>query len=290
MAASRATRGWRVSSVVARHPVIAFIAIAYGFSWSLWALGAVAPGAAPILDPAATFGPAVGAMVLIASRSAPGARRRALGGLLLRVVRPRAGAGWYVLALVLFPAVSILGIGILGLLGAPVNIPLLGSDPATIAAQVVTVFVTTAVLGGPLGEEIGWRGYLLPTLQRRWSPLVSSAVVGVVWGMWHLPLHLRGLYDGTMGDGWAGIGLRLLSSMSLAVLFTWLFNRGRGDLLLMIVFHTSVNNTSGFWLPVHAGVQLVLVPLLIVLVLVDGMHRPLPPGDADGPPDPRREP
>ena len=43
-----------------------------------------------------------------------------------------------------------------------------------------------AILAGCIAEEIGWRGYLLPGLQKKYSPLVSSVLVGVLWGIWHL--------------------------------------------------------------------------------------------------------
>lgn len=262
-----------MSRAVARHPVVAFTIITFAFSWAMWGAGSLLPPAAAVLDPIATFGPAVAAVVMTASLAAPGGRWRAVGSLLLRLVRPRAAVGWYLLALLLFPAISLVGIGILGLTGNPVDVPGFAGSPGAIVLQLASVFLLTALLGGPLGEEIGWRGFMLPNLQTRWSPLLSSLFIGLAWGAWHLPLHLRGLYDGTMGDGIAGFGLRLLSSTSLAILFTWLYNRGRGDLLLMVILHTSVNNTSGFWLPVHAGVQLVLIPVLIVLVLVDRMYR-----------------
>jgi membrane protease YdiL (CAAX protease family) len=133
------------------------------------------------------------------------------------------------------------------------------------------VFAVTVLFGGPLGEEIGWRGWLLPTMQSRLSPLLSSLIVGLVWGAWHIPLHLRGVYDASMGGGLTGITLRLASSCLLAVLFTWLYNRARGGLLVVILFHTSVNNASGYWLPVNAGLTVMLLLAAIVVVIADRM-------------------
>jgi len=57
-------------------------------------------------------------------------------------------------------------------------------DPILIAVSFVYIFF----LGGPFQEEWGWRGYALDKLQARWSAFVSSVVLGVLWGAWHLPL------------------------------------------------------------------------------------------------------
>lgn len=258
-----------------RRPLLWFVLIAFAFSWAFWAVGSIVPAVVTVTDAIATFGPAVAAVVMTAALAEPGARPRAVLGLVRRLV-PKAAFGWYLLALLLFPAISLLGLGILDLLGVDRPLPLEGVSIDSIILLGALVFTVTLLTGGPLGEEIGWRGFLLPQAQRRWSPLSSSLVVGLIWGVWHLPLHLRGMYDVSMGEGLAGIGLRLLSSTSLAVLFTWFYNRTRGDLAVMVLLHTSVNNTSGFWLPVHDGVQLVLIPLLVVLVVVDRMYRRLP--------------
>ena len=150
------------------------------------------------------------------------------------------------------------GFGMVMVLGGDV-----GSQPLVVAETswtgILVVFGVTLLFGGPLGEEIGWRGWLLPRLQARLSPLLSSLIVGLVWGVWHLPLHLRGVYDGGMGTGLAGFALRIASSCLLAVIFTWLYNRSRAGLLVVILLHTSVNNTSGYWLPVNVGLTAVLL-------------------------------
>lgn len=257
---------------VARHPLASFIVIAFGWSWTLWfvqpALSASYPDTGAIIDALATFGPAVGALVVAAVLGRSELRR-----LRDAFFRRQPGPGWFVLALVLFPAISALGLALITLVGLDVELPERSGSPVELLGQSVLVFATTAVIGGPLGEEFGWRGTMLPHLQRRASPLLASLLVGLAWGAWHLPLHVRGLYDESMGDGILGFGLRLLSSTSLAVLFTWFFNRTSGSLLIAVLLHTSVNNTTGYWLPVHPGVQLVLIPVLIALVIVDRMWR-----------------
>lgn len=90
--------------------------------------------------------------------------------------------------------------------------------------------------------------------------------------MWHLPLHLRGIYEASTGSGLVGFGVRIASSCLLAVLFTWLYNRSRGGLLVVILLHTSVNNTSGYWLPVNAGLTVVLLVVALIVAVTDLMY------------------
>jgi hypothetical protein len=80
-----------------------------------------------------------------------------------------------------------------------------------------------------LGEEPGFRGYALPHLQNRWSPLASAAVLGVLTAGWHIPLVVLG------NLGWIG----LPSTVVITFLYVWLFNRTGGSLLMAVLFHAS---------------------------------------------------
>ncbi|MFK4834809.1 CPBP family intramembrane glutamic endopeptidase [Microbacterium sp. ZW T2_14] len=205
-----------------------------------------------------------------------GSRDPRFATLLASILSPRSPWWTYLVALLLFPAASLLDSGLVALFGGEV-----GSQPRVLAEAswtgILIVFGVTLLFGGPLGEEIGWRGWLLPTLQSRLSPLLSSLIVGLVWGLWHLPLHLRGVYDGDMGTGLGGFAVRIASSCLLAVIFTWLYNRSRGGLLVVILLHTSVNNTSGYWLPVNIGLTIVLLAFAAGVVVADRMYlRPTP--------------
>jgi membrane protease YdiL (CAAX protease family) len=202
---------------------------------------------------------------------AAGSRVPRVAHLLSSIVSPRSPWWTYLVALLLLPAAGLLGGGLVVLLGGdlgPFTSPFAGSSWSGILA----VFGLTLLFGGPLGEEIGWRGWLLPRLQLRLSPLLASLIVGLVWGLWHLPLHLRGYYDADLGAGWVGFGLRIASSCLLAVLFTWMYNRSRGGLLVVILLHTSVNNTSGYWMPVTAGMTAVLLVVAAAVVVRDRMY------------------
>jgi hypothetical protein len=67
------------------------------------------------------------------------------------------------------------------------------------------------------------------------------------------------------------------------VLFTWFFNRTQGNLWLVVLLHTAVNNTAGFWLPVTPGVYAAMAILTLTLIITDCMWRLRPPEGATAP-------
>jgi membrane protease YdiL (CAAX protease family) len=99
-------------------------------------------------------------------------------------------------------------------------------------------FAHNLLLGGSLGEEIGWRGFLLPRLLRRNSPLAASLILGVVWALWHLPVDL---YAGYLLEGPAAILIRTITLLPVAILFTWFYLQSTGNLLVALFLHTSIN-------------------------------------------------
>ncbi len=212
----------------------------------------------------AVLGVLPAALVWLSMSDVPG-WRDLLGGL----TRPRSPWWTFVVAVLAFPVLSAVGTGLVAVLGGDV-----GDTPQIVRDggwSLALVFAATLLYGGPLGEEIGWRGWAVPALQTRFSPLLTSLFVGLLWGFWHLPLHVRGFYDDAMGAGIPGLALRIASSCLLAVVFTWLYNRSRGGLLVVVLLHTSVNNTAGYWLPVNIGLTVVLLGIAAVLVVTDRM-------------------
>jgi membrane protease YdiL (CAAX protease family) len=100
---------------------------------------------------------------------------------------------------------------------------------------------------GPFCEEAGWRGFALPRLQARYGPLLGTLILGILWGMWHLPLHLD-LFRQDFGSGLLNFGLLFgLATLAYAVIQTWLFNTTRGSLLLLMLAHGSINAGVNFF-------------------------------------------
>jgi uncharacterized protein len=197
--------GW-----IERHPFGAFVALAYGVSWSLWMVAYAGGGDVPFL--AGVFGPAIAAVVVM----------RRTGGNLREwarsCVRWRVPLRWWAYALglpaLLFGTVSLS----LQALGHPVDWSLaLDRAPAYGATWLFVL-----ALGGAL-EEPGWRGFGLPHLLESHSPLRATLILGLVWGVWHVPVY-----------GPAGF----LIPMILAFFYTFLWAR-TGSVLLAIALHAS---------------------------------------------------
>jgi membrane protease YdiL (CAAX protease family) len=103
--------------------------------------------------------------------------------------------------------------------------------------QILTLFIPNLV-GGPLGEEAGWRGFALPRLQRRFDPVTSSLLLGFLWATWHLPLIVARVYDVAW---WQFTVLTMAASVFLSLGF----NRSGGSMLCAIIVHGIYNVATG---------------------------------------------
>jgi membrane protease YdiL (CAAX protease family) len=132
-------------------------------------------------------------------------------------------------------------------------------------------FILTALAQGGM-EEPGWRGFLQPTLQQRFSPLAAALIVSLLWSLWHLPLYLNGFYPGDLINGMIGGGIYRIF---LAIFLAWFYNRTGGNLFLMVFLHTCFNVMVDF-MPLSDLVMLVLWVLVVVVIVVkDKMWRKL---------------
>lgn len=225
--------------MIRRHPLTAYVLIAFAFSWIIEApVALAAQGIIPVELPApavaiavivATFGPTVGAFAVTAAIEG----RRGVLRMLRRYVQWRAGIGWYLFVLVGIPAIIILATLVVP--GAVASYqPILGS----LLAAYPMAFLLTVFLGGPLGEEPGWRGFALPRLQDRFGPLRGSLLLGVVWAAWHLPLFWTGVWTPPTV---ANVVMFTVMIVALTVIMTWVYNHTAGSLLIMILMHASFN-------------------------------------------------
>jgi membrane protease YdiL (CAAX protease family) len=85
-----------------------------------------------------------------------------------------------------------------------------------------------------IGEEIGWRGYALPRLQKDYNALSSTVILTIFWVLWHLPLFFY-LFDPAIAVRW------VFALYMGAIVFTWLFNSTDGSILIAAVFHGCFN-------------------------------------------------
>ena len=112
-----------------------------------------------------------------------------------------------------------------------------GFPAATNGLASLAVFLVVLTLTDGVGEELAWRGFALPRLVQRYSALVASVVLGVLWGLWHLPLLFT---EGTALFG-QPIWLLLADIVAKSILFTWVFLLTRGSVLIAALLHATTN-------------------------------------------------
>lgn len=208
------------------------------------------------------------AVLSSAFRGAPGVRRH-----LATLVRPRGAPPYYVLAAVLFVGIWGLGVLVSRALGLPVSqrdLPAAATSLGVAGAVALTFFYTC--LPNALGEEVGWRGFALPRLQARLSPLAASLVLWACWALWHGPAYLGGFAPQSLGDTLAEWVLVL----PVTVIFTWLYNRTRASLAAVALLHPAMNTATRF-LPITLAGILLLFVLAMACVIADRMWD-RPPG------------
>lgn len=113
--------------------------------------------------------------------------------------------------------------------------PQFGTTPWYIMLLSVTVSMWTQA-----GEEIGWRGYALPLMSKKFGLAMSSILLGIIWAAWHLPLFYIAAAD-TYNQSFP---FYLLQVTGLSIIMAWLFWRVNGNLLPLMVFHAAFNNTK----------------------------------------------
>ena len=212
--------------------LLRFLALAFSWSWASWWLAPVVQAEYPVaftaLSLAGGFGPSLAAVVVIAYGGGWVGLRHWLKGC-------TAWPGWLWVALAFVLPAVLMG------LAAAIHVALGGTVPTSPAAGHIALaalnFLLVFLVGGPLGEELGWRGFALPALQARWSWRVASVVLGAIWAVWHLPLfYMAGTAQSPLPMGWYALSL-----VASSVLFTWIFNRSQGSLVAVWVLHTAVN-------------------------------------------------
>ena len=195
---------------VDRHRFLAFVILAYAISWGLWLVAAVGGGRVPFLLGA--LGPMAAAAIVTAWTG------HSLSAWIRPVWRWRVPVRWWLYALALPTLLYAIVTLVLQLIGSPVDWSLaVDRLPAYLSTFAFVLF-----LGGAL-EEPGWRGFGLPVLQERYSPLRATLILGLVWGVWHVPVY-----------GPAGFVVPLV----LAFFYTLLWNATR-SVGLCILLHAS---------------------------------------------------
>lgn len=137
-----------------------------------------------------------------------------------------------------------------------------------ITASGATIFILFIynLIQGPLGEELGWRGFVLNELQKKFSPLKSAIIVGVAWGFWHTPLWLMSGYSGLQLVQY--IICFLSGIIAVSIIITAFYNLNH-NLIIPIMIHHLFN----YFLGIQAGdvLQILTVTAIFYMIVAVAM-------------------
>ncbi len=240
-----------------------YLCAVFAWTWGIAALLVAFPDrieaifgemhAAHPLFVAAVYAPSLLSLVLTAVFEG----REGLGRLLRRLDPRRASPWWFLAVPVGMVLIAFASGGVGAALGR-------GSAPAFAGWSAVFSALTVMFLlePGPIGEELGWRGFVLPRMLERWSPRAAGLILGVIWAVWHLPAFFIGGTPQTR----LSLPIFLLGAVALSVLFTALFVRTAGSVLLAILLHRMANSANDLveipFEPYALGIGIVAVLLL----------------------------
>ena len=215
--------------------LIPFLLISFGIAWGILGLYILLPermgavfgqlrGNHPLFF-LAVYAPAIAAFTLVVRY----AGFRGLRRFLRRALLWRCSAAWY--------AFLVIGIPLLFITGSALRGNLFSDQFPFPSVQSLIVGLILASIKGPV-EEFGWRGLALPLLQRKFAPVWAGLILGVIWGLWHMPAFLL---NGTQQSEWSFTSF-FAGCLAISVIATVLFNRSRGSILLSAFFHFSLMN------------------------------------------------
>lgn len=248
----KATPAVSLRQWLASHPFLAFFILAFTGSWLFFApmlIGQDGLGLLPYSVPfwlyvvlflAASFsGPTVAALVVTAARDGkPGINR-----FLRRYGQWRVGWRWYLLFLVGFPALYLVPASFW--LGTAPWQALVQQWPTLFTVYLPAVLLFPAVINW--GEEAGWRGFAQAHMQKQYGALPTSLLVGLLHGLWHLPVFILVTGPAALGPfDLSEFLLNTLMIMSLTLIWTWIFNGAQQSILIASLMHAAFNGAQAW--------------------------------------------
>lgn len=217
------------------HALTPYLLITFGVTWGLFALYMFLPaqtsaklGEITATHPAfvlAVYSPAIAAFGVVMYHGGV----RGVSAFLSRLLLLRAPTAWYAYLIFCIPLTYAAGSFVKGNLFED-PFPFDGIGPMFAAMAFMLVL-------GPV-EEFGWRGVALPLLQRRYAPIWAGLILGLIWGLWHLPAFFL---SATPQSSWDFMPF-FVGTICLSVIVTPLFNASCGSIFLPILYHFQIIN------------------------------------------------
>jgi len=245
-----------------------FFLLTFLLAWVMWFPAALTKlsGGISILGPdkvgsLARWAPGIAAVIITAFL----AEKQGIGDLFRPLRIWKVPFGWYLFALLFQPALFFVSKWIdFSLLDKSYEVisPLSSTD---IEAPFVFIAIGAIIsaIPGAFMEELGWRGFALPRMQNKYNALTASIILGLIWGAWHIPSIMYLEDVGTLNIVWA-----VVNTISVTILFTWIFNNTRGSLLLVTLFHISIQYSENFLGVIPTQTSPLLKWLVAVIVVI----------------------
>lgn len=201
-----------------------------------------------------------------ASAGSEGVRR-----MLASLIKPTGNLGYYLIALLTFPVIHVVGAGLTNIWNGSAWFPPQGAGADLFPTLVIT-FCSVLFFFGGLNEESGWRGFAQQRLQGRHSPLATALILWFCMVIWHIPNDLLQYQHG----GYLEVRIGLY--ICITVVFVWIYNRTSGSIWAVAIFHASMNSMNPLMgmFPITTAGNILLVGFAVTVIVADRMWRRLP--------------
>lgn len=255
-----------IMNLIKKNPVLAYFAITFIISWGgVFILGY--PYGMPSTNEQFQslwtavvlpyfLGPTIAGLLMTAITGGKAGFRK----LLERLLKWRIKFKWYAVALLAAPLI-VTPLLFMFSLYSPVFLPGIVTSDDKVTA--IMTGIVTGVLFGGLMEELGWTGFAVPVLLKRFSTVKTALIVGILHGIWHFPVKI--LISGPLGLA-PFLAVDLITAVvnltAWRILMVWIYNRTGGSLLVTMLMHASLTGSTLFILaPAATGESLVVYNL-----------------------------
>lgn len=233
-----------------------FFLLTFAYSWIIWipsvldGIGVELPfivtGYSTVVVIIGAFAPMMAAITLVARESGWKGTKAFLG----QALDFRIKSVYLVIALALPLLIHAIAHYLALVVGLDVAKTLIPTEiPVAPIVLAIPTFILMLVIGGEQ-EEFGWRGYAQEPLQEKIGVIPASLVIGVIWGIWHLPLWFMA---GDLHSAYSFLAFVIMTT-SISIVYAWLYNSSGKKLIVVMFFH-AMNNTAAPLLPFLHGIE-----------------------------------
>lgn len=219
-------------NLIKKYPLVTFFTLAYLLPWSVWATTIAEQHKLLSWHIPQSLAFWLGLTIATYMVAMLSGGKKAIMDLLKRLIRVKIPAQWYVIALAIVPLLATIAILLFQSFGG-MNAHF-GTEVTTSSLFIFFLIEWWLFL---ITEETAWRGFALPRLQKKFTPLTASLILGLLWGLWHIPLFF---VVGSFQANLPFVGF-LISAIATSVLASWIFNNARGSVFLLALFHAATD-------------------------------------------------